>query len=124
LEIHVNICTSQSNKAIFKKNLEYINKSYYFLNAFVGYFKTILQNAWSNHQDLDFSSPGIEIGYWLDGPGIKFQWGQEFLYPTRPALGPTQPPIQWVPSLSQGQNKQGMALTVLLLPLLVLHGLF
>jgi hypothetical protein len=28
--------------------------------------------------------------------------GGRFSAPSRPALGPTQPPIQWIPSLSQG----------------------
>jgi len=28
--------------------------------------------------------------------------GQDFPYPTKPALGHTQPPIQWVPPLSRG----------------------
>jgi hypothetical protein len=32
-------------------NLECINKSYYYLDAFVGYFTTILQNARSNYQE-------------------------------------------------------------------------
>jgi hypothetical protein len=32
-------------------NLEYINKSIYFLDAFVGHFTTILQNARPNHQE-------------------------------------------------------------------------
>jgi hypothetical protein len=34
--------------------------------------------------------------------GIKFRWGQDFPHPSRPALGPTQPTIQWVPCLSWG----------------------
>jgi len=45
---------------------------------------------------------GIATAYGLDGPGIKLQWGQDFPYQSRPALSPTQPPVQWVPGLSQG----------------------
>jgi hypothetical protein len=42
------------------------------------------------------SSVGIATGYGLDGPGIKSWWRQDFLHLSRPALGPTQLPIQWV----------------------------
>jgi hypothetical protein len=38
----------------------------------------------------------------LDGPGIESRWGQDLPHPSRPALEPTQPPIQWVPVLSRG----------------------
>ena len=37
---------------------------------------------------------GIASRYGLDGPGIESQWGRDFPHLSRPALGPTQPPIQ------------------------------
>jgi len=48
------------------------------------------------------SSVGIATGYGLEGPGIELGWGRDFPHLSRPALGPIQPPVQWVPSLSRG----------------------
>jgi hypothetical protein len=48
------------------------------------------------------SSVSIATSYGLDGPGIESRWGYDFLHTPRPALGPTQPPVQWVLGLSQG----------------------
>ena len=46
------------------------------------------------------SAVGIVTRYGLDGPWIEFRCGgRDFLHPSRPALGPTRPPIQWVPCL-------------------------
>ena len=43
------------------------------------------------------SSVGIATRYGLDGPGIEPQGGgRDFPHPSRPALGPTQPAVQWV----------------------------
>ena len=43
------------------------------------------------------SSVGIATRYGLDGPEIESRWVQDFPHHSRPSLGPTQPPIQWVP---------------------------
>ena len=48
------------------------------------------------------SSDGIATDYGLDGPGIESRWGRDFPHLLGPTLGPTQPPVQWVPGLSRG----------------------
>jgi hypothetical protein len=48
------------------------------------------------------SSVSIATDYGLDGPGIESRWGRDFSHTSRPALRPTQPPVQGVPGLSRG----------------------
>jgi hypothetical protein len=60
------------------------------------------------------SSVGIALGYGLDDRGSRVRFpaggGEFFLFTTasRTALGPTQPPIQWVSgALSLGVKRPG-----------------
>ena len=65
--------------------------------------------------------PGISVGIATDngqgGPGSN-PGGDEIFRPSRPALGPTQPPVQWVPGLSRGL-KCGRGVLLTTHPLLV-----
>ena len=54
------------------------------------------------------SSVDIATDYGLDGPGSNPN-GDEIFRPSRPALGPTQPPVKWVSVLCRGKVRPGRA---------------
>jgi len=54
------------------------------------------------------SSVDIATDYGLDGPGSN-PGGDEIFRPSRPALGPTQPPVQWVRVFLGGKVRPGRA---------------
>jgi len=50
----------------------------------------------------------MSTDYGLDGP-VSNPGGDEIFRPSRPALGPTQPPVKWVLCLSRGKVRPGRA---------------
>ena len=70
-----------------------------------------LTTRWWRGQD---SRVDIATHYGLDGPGFEPGCGQGICstpYLFRPALGPTQPPLQWIQWLSWGWSDQGVVLS-------------
>jgi len=53
------------------------------------------------------SAVGIVTGYGLDGPEIESRWRRDFPHLSRPALWPTQLPVQWVAGFSRVKERPG-----------------
>jgi hypothetical protein len=70
------------------------------------------------------SSVSIVSGYWLDDRAIEVRSpakAKDFSSSSvsRPALGPTQPPVQWVPGVLSPGLKRGRGVTLTTQPYLV-----
>jgi hypothetical protein len=62
-------------------------------------WKLNIQNYNFDHVGRD-SVVGIAPCYRLNGPGIEFRRRRDFSHPSRQALRPTQPPMQYAPEYS------------------------
>jgi hypothetical protein len=51
-------------------------------------------------------------GYRLDGPGIESRWELNCPHLSKPALGPNQPPVQWVLGLPGVESGRAVTLTL------------
>jgi hypothetical protein len=67
---------------------------------------TCTNNININVRSICWPGQFSRYSYELDGPGIESRWW-DYSHPSRPALGPTQPPIQWGTGLSPGVKQSG-----------------
>ena len=72
------------------------------------YYYYYHHHQYHHHGDRD-GVVGVATRYGLGGLRIKSRWRQGVPYPSTPVLGPTQPPIKWVPGLfPRGYGDRGV----------------
>ena len=98
------ICVQRCNLQRYTKHTENFTGSYILELICINHYYIICV------MDRD-SSVGITTRYELDGSGIEFRWRRDFPHTSKPALGPNQPPIQWVPGNSWGLSGRDVELT-------------
>ena len=88
-----------------KKWLKRGNKRYCYIHfTFLSIVLVILLNERDDIRKILFpkwdrdSSIGIATRYGWTVRGSNPGWGWDFRHPSRPAIGPTQPPVEWVTS--------------------------
>jgi hypothetical protein len=99
--LHWNVIVMKNNKRACSSISRILTIFYSGATGIIHYFNLIKCIPTSCCTGRD-SSVGTATRYGLDGPGIESLWVRDFPHPSRPALGSTQPPIQWVPGLFQG----------------------